>query len=91
MLQENINVSPVSVPAGCRTLYSESSSINKNGLDKIIRSATSLLHAEKKLALGYLKGFTEYFIAKSEGIKFVKPPPNAEYLDRAFIKAVKYV
>ena len=55
LLQENINVSPVSLPVVRRTLYSESSSINKNGFDKIIRSATSLLHAEKTISL--TKGF----------------------------------
>ena len=41
--------------------------------------------------LAYLTAFTECFTAKSEGIKFVKPTLNAEYLDRAFIKAEKYV
>ena len=35
--------------------------------------------------------FAKYFTAKNDGTKFVKPTLNAEYLNRAFIKAVTYV
>ena len=57
LLQKNINISPVSVPVVCRTLYSESSDINKNGFDKIIQSAGSLYTLKKRLAYLLLNGF----------------------------------
>ena len=89
LLQENVSVFPESVPVVRRTLYNESSDFDENGLDKIFKSAGSFYSLKKRLAI--LTVFTEYFTAKSEIIKFIKPTLNAEYRDQAFIKAVKYV
>ena len=62
---------------------------SENSLDQIISTASDLYTLKKRLA--YLVAFAEYVTAKFRGTTFKKPELNADFLDRAHIKAVKYV
>ena len=61
----------------------------KNGLDQIIITASDLYTLKKRLA--YLVAIAEYVIAKFRGTTFKKPNLNADFLDHALIKAIKFV
>ena len=83
-------VALVCAPAVCMTLLKEKSRENcENGLVKIIESVNNLYTLKKRFA--YLLAFIEYLVAKSRKALFVRPALDAAYLDRALVKAVKYV
>ena len=78
------------VPVVCMALLEKKSrEEGKNDLDQIIITASDLYTLKKRLA--YLVAFAEYVTAKFRGTTFKKPDLNADFLDRALIKAVKYV
>ena len=59
------------------------------GLDQIFESSNDLYVLKKCSAC--LNVFANYVVATVKDRKFCKPELNAVYLDRAFLKVVKYV
>ena len=72
------------------TLLKEKSRENcEKGLVKIIESVNNLYTLKNRFA--YLLAFIKYLVAKSRKTLFVRPALDATHLDRALVKAVKYV
>ena len=92
LLQENVIVmAPELSLAVNRISCSMESSLDPldSPLDRLIEAASNLYVLKKRCA--YLAAFAEFMAAKKLGVSFQKPRFNATYLDKAFIKIVKYV
>ena len=70
-------------------VVAESKNDDDNGLDKLIATSRNLYTLKKRFA--YLVSFAQFIVAKIKKTAFVKPVLNAQYLDSAYLKAVKYV
>ena len=65
LLQENVDISPKSVPVVCRTLNTESSHFDENGLNKIFKSAGSLFTLRQKVKALNLKNLSQCRVSGS--------------------------
>ena len=85
--QDRVDVSSPVVLAA--RVVAESKKDDDNGLDKLIATSRNLYTLKKRFA--YLVSFAQFIVAKIKKTAFVKPVLNAQYLDSAYLKAVKYV